>query len=602
MRSDLQTPLRGVDPSIVPDLDVLASGARRIELRRGEVLIRQGEAADSLYFVVSGRLTAHVDGNPQPIGEIAQGQTVGEVGFFAGDRRGATVKALRDTSLLAITREHFERVSRSFPALRDAVILSLAQRVADRPDTFGKKFAIPRTIAVVPAGGGRIAPRFIARLREVFETRRSFFLTQREIADRFPRTPTEDRAVSSWLNALEQDADHIFYLADDTLTPWTRTCIRQADVVLMVATAGASVELNASEIFALSIHAPSARRLVIVHEARSEIVSGTAAWLTSRDVFMHHHVALQDARDIERLARFLSGRALGFVAGGGGALGSAHLGVYKAFVEAGAEFDILGGTSVGAAMAAALSYGVSPERVDEGTANIFVRSRAFRRYTLPRFALLDHTVFDRALREELRDVLIEDLWKPFFAVSTDLGQRKLKIHRRGPVWQAVRASGSIPGMLPPFFTSEGEMLVDGGLMDNVPLAPMQALKTGPNVVVAFGGGGPKTYRINYDAIPGRRQLLMAWLNPFRRHWWPKVPSMLQVIMLSMVANRGGDVPLGDDDVLIQPRLPPGMRFTNWERHTETFRLAHQETAAWIDAQIAEGDAKILSLVSSSDRS
>jgi hypothetical protein len=94
---------------------------------------------------------------------------------------------------------------------------------------------------------------------------------------------------------------------------------------------------------------------------------------------MHHHVALHDALDVRRLYRFLSGCAIGFVAGGGGALGSAHLGVYKAFREAGAEFDILGGTSVGAAMMAALAYGVDPERVDEGTHNIFVKSRAFRR-------------------------------------------------------------------------------------------------------------------------------------------------------------------------------------------------------------------------------
>jgi NTE family protein len=600
MRADLQTPLKGLDPSIVPDLDALAAGAHRIDLTRGDVLIRQGDEADVLYFVLSGRLTAHVDGIPQPIGEIAQGQTVGEVGFFAHDRRGATVKALRDSSLLVVTREHFEQVCRSFPALRDAVILSLAQRVSERAETFINKFAAPRTIALVPAGGGRISPRFIARLRDVFETRRSFFLTQRDIVDRFPRTPLDDRTVTSWLNAREQDAELIFYLADDTLTPWTRTCIRQADVVLMVATAGASVELNASEIFAFSIHAPSARRLVLLHEARTAIASGTSAWLANRDVFMHHHVAVQDARDVERLARFLSGRARGFVAGGGGALGSAHLGVYKAFTEAGADFDILGGTSVGAAMTAALSYGVTPERVDDGTCNIFVRSKAFRRYTLPRFSLIDHTVFDRVLREELQDVVIEDLWKPYFAVSTDLGRRKLKIHRRGPVWQAVRASGSIPGVLPPFFSREGEMLVDGGLIDNVPLAPMKALKTGPNVVVAFGHGGPKTYHIDYDAIPSRGRLLATWLNPFRRRSWPKVPSLLQVIMLSMVANRGGDLPLGENDILLQPRLPGGMRFTNWERHTEAFQFAHRETSSWIAAQIADGDPKLLALMGARD--
>ena len=89
---------------------------------------------------------------------------------------------------------------------------------------------------------------------------------------------------------------------------------------------------------------------------------------------------VQDTKDCARLLRFLSGKAVGFIAGGGGALGSAHLGVYKAFQEAGVEADILGGTSVGAAMTAGLAYGVDPDRVDQGTHNIFVTSRAFRRY------------------------------------------------------------------------------------------------------------------------------------------------------------------------------------------------------------------------------
>jgi NTE family protein len=133
-------------------------------------------------------------------------------------------------------------------------------------------------------------------------------------------------------------------------------------------------------------------------------------------------------------------------------------------------------------------------------------------------------------------------------------------------------------------------------MDNVPLAPMNALKAGPNVVVSFGEGNPKTYRVNYDTLPGRWSLLTAWLNPFRRRRWPKVPSLLQIIMLSMVANRGGDPQPGEEDVLIRPPLPTGLRFTDWDRHTETFRFAYREASAWIAARTAEEDPRVLSLL------
>jgi NTE family protein len=578
------------------ELEPLAAEAEQRELRRGEILVRQGEPSDALHFVLSGRFTVHLDGVAEPTAEIGQGQPIGEIGFFAGLPRTATVTALRDSIVLTVTRERFQKISHASPEIRDAVVVSLARRLSESLNAAARPPTLVRTVAVLPAGGSRASRRFVDLLREVFGVvGRTVFLTETETAARFPGAPLEDPATSRWLNSLETESDFIFYIADQTLTYWTEKCIRQADAILLVAAAGASVGSNPSELFAFDVHPPSARRLVILHEARTNVASGTASWLGARDVSMHHHVALQDAADVQRLGRFLSGRAVGFVAGGGGALGSAHLGAYKAFCEAGADFDILGGTSVGAAMTAALAYGVDPERADDGTHNIFVRSRAFRRPTLPRYGLIDHKVFDRALRAEYGDVAIEDLWKPFFAVSSNLSDHKPRVHRRGLVWQAVRASGSVPGVLPPFFTNEGEMLVDGALMDNVPLAPMKVLKTGPNVVVSLRIDGPTTYRVDYDSIPGPGELVAALLNPFSRRRLPQIPSILQVIMLSMVANRRPDLQLGDADILVKPELPEDLRFTSWERHNEIFQQAYRGIASWIQTRLAEDDSKVLAV-------
>ncbi len=585
--------LEGMTPQ---DLDALASGAEQRELRRGDVLVRQGTPSDVLYFVVSGRFAVRAEGRVDPIAEIGQGELIGEIGFFAGLPRTATVVALRDSTVLAIGRGHFQQVGATSPGIRDAVIVSLARRLAQHIGEDAEAPSNVRTLAILPAGGGEPSSAFIEMLRRVAgSVGRAIFLTESEVTARFPGGSLDHPALTSWLSSVEAGSDFVFYVADPTLTEWTRKCVRQSDVLLLAAKAGASTELNPSERFAFAIHPPSARRLIILHDARSDIASGTAAWLRNRDVFMHHHVALQDGADVQRLFRFLSGRAVGFVAGGGGALGSAHLGAYKAFREAGADFDIMGGTSVGAAMAAALAYGLSPERVDEGTHNIFVKSRAFRRLTLPRYGLIDHKVFDRALQTEFGNVLIEDLWRPFFAVSTNLSNHSPKIHRHGPVWQAVRASGSIPGVLPPFFTSEGEMLVDGAIMDNVPLAPMTELKTGPNVVVTLGVEAPTNYTVEYDRIPGACELMAAALNPFARRL-PQVPNILQVIMLSMMANRRSELELGDMDILINPELPADLRFTSWERHTEVLQQAYRGTASWIQTQVAQRDPRVLAVI------
>jgi NTE family protein len=583
--------LEGMTPQ---ELDALASGAEQSELRRGDVLVRQGAPSDVLYFVVSGRFAVRAEGRVDPIAEIGQGELIGEIGFFAGLPRTATVVALRDSTVLTIGRGHFQQVGATSPGIRDAVIVSLARRLAQHVGEDAEAPSNVRTLAILPAGGGEPSSAFIEMLHRVTgSVGRVIFLTRSDITARFPGGSLDHPALTRWLSSVEAGSDFVFYVADPTLTEWTRKCVRQSDVLLLVAKAGTSRELNPGEQFAFAIHPPSARRLVILHDARSDIASGTAAWLRNRDVFMHHHVALQDGADVQRLFRFLSGRAVGFVAGGGGALGSAHLGAYKAFREAGADFDIMGGTSVGAAMAAALAYGLSPERVDEGTHNIFVKSRAFRRLTLPRYGLIDHKVFDRALQTEFGNVLIEDLWRPFFAVSTNLSNHSPKIHRHGPVWQAVRASGSIPGVLPPFFTNEGEMLVDGAIMDNVPLAPMTELKTGPNVVVTLGVEAPTNYTVDYDRIPGARELMAAALNPFARRL-PQVPNILQVIVLSMLANRRSELELGDMDILINPELPADLRFTSWERHTEVLQQAYRGTASWIQTQ--QRDPRVLAVI------
>ena len=198
-------------------------------------------------------------------------------------------------------------------------------------------------------------------------------------------------------------------------------------------------------------------------------------------------MSLEDDLDLKSLHRFLTGRAVGYVGAGGGGFGPAHIGIYKAFAERGTNFDLLGGASVGAAILGGFAMMLTPEEVDIGTHDVFVTSRGFKRFTFPRYALLDHLPFDRRCAGNTADICVEDAWRPFFAVATVLdgsGQGPYLI-RRGPMWKAVRASGSLPAVLPPVFTDDGRMLVDGGVVDNVPLRSMKALKTGPEPRRAF---------------------------------------------------------------------------------------------------------------------
>ena len=575
-------------------LEALAAESDRRVLRRGEVLVREGDPSDRFFVVLSGRFTVHKGDRIGSVAEIAQGELVGEIGFFAGLPRTATVLAARDSIVLEISRNHFEKAAEALPNLREAVTISLARRFATQSPILSglQKPAKIRTLAIIAAGGSRISPVFIRHLQQEFAAvTRAQFVSRLDVHAKFAGRPIDDQPVLNWLNELEAQAEFVVYVADEEPNEWTRVCIRQADTVLLLANASSSPRLNTSEELALSVHPPSTGRLVLIHDNRSAAVSGTSAWLDERPhVGQHHHVALEDASDIQRLVRFISCKARGFVAAGGGSLGSAHLGVYKAFVEAGGRFDYLGGTSSGAAMMAGFARGLDAEQIDRGTHNVFVKSRAFRRPTWPRFALLDHKAFDRALREEYGDVLIEDLWLPFFALSTNLSSRQPHVHRRGKLWQAVRASGSLPGVLPPFFTADGDMLVDGAIMNNLPLEQMRELKTGPNVIVSFGSSGPQKYPIDYDRIPGRSELAIALLNPFGRARLPQVPSMLQVIAASILAHGPQDIAVGDEDVLVCPQVSSTISFMDWSRHSELFSDAYDRTAQWIEERLRQNDS------------
>lgn len=588
------------DQTSLAALEALAAHSDRRILRRGEVLVREGDRSDRFFAVLSGRFTVHREGVIEPVAEIGQGELVGEVGFFASLPRIATVVAARDSIVLEIRDDQFEKAAKALPSLRQSVTTFLARRFAMQSPASSrvKQPCALRTLAIVPAGSGRIPPAFIERLHRAFSANsRAVFLTRADVEGRFGAIAIDDQPILDWLNHLEVKAEIIVYVAEDEPNEWTRVCIRQADSVLMVAHASGEPHPGPCERLALSVHAPSSLRLVLVHEKRSASVSGTAVWLDERPgIRQHHHVALEDSQDVERLVRFVSGEARGFVAAGGGSLGCSHLGVYKAFVQAGAFFDYLGGTSSGAAMMAGFASGLEADEIDRGTHQIFVKSRAFRRLTLPQYALLDHKVLDRTLQAEYGDVLIEDLWIPYFALSTNLTTRQAHVHRRGKLWQAVRASGSIPGVLPPFFTAEGDMLVDGAIMNNLPLDQMKELKAGPNVVASLRSDGPRKHHIDYDSIPGASELAVRMLNPFGRAGLPKVPSVIQVITASVLAHRPEEVVLGERDILISPPISSAISFMDWSRHSELFVEAYHWTRQWIDERLGQNDPTLRAIL------
>ncbi len=517
------------------DMALLESRLLPLTVARGEAIVNEGDAADALYVVVSGRFAVSVSGSADPVAEIGPGAPIGEIAFFAGGARTATVQAIRDSVVVRLTREDFDDIARFSPALTGAITAALARRLARetrRAAALSPQMSIrpkPRTIAVVPAGPNPIPPAFqSAFTAEAKRCDRTLILTAGTVGEAIGDADLSAQAATRALNALEREYETIIFVAGPNIDPWSEKALHQADEVLLVAATsgspiGSSVALNTIEARAFELHAPNTRRLVLVHPQRHAL-QGTRHWLAQRSVQLHHHLALGSGDDMARLWRYLRGEAQGFVACGGGAYCAAHIGIYKACREKNVAMDFLGGASGGAAMAAAFAQDLEPGEIDNRVHRMFIEGKAMSRYTVPRYSLLDHAHFDRHLIAEYGNTRIEDMWKPYFAVSADLSDYRVEVHRDGPVWEAVRASAAIPALLPPFYTGDGRMLVDGSVVSNVPIDIMHMLKSGPNIVVNFSPPSGERFSVDYARLPERRNLILRTLNPFKTSELPQAPS------------------------------------------------------------------------------
>ncbi|WOH79149.1 cyclic nucleotide-binding and patatin-like phospholipase domain-containing protein [Bradyrhizobium sp. BEA-2-5] len=583
---------------------LIAFGAMtRRDLVRGELLVEQGGASDALFLVLHGALAVYRTSHPEPIAELRAGELVGEIGFFANIPRTANVIAIRDTSVLVLTRAAYTTLARETPEIVEALLAALARRFATETARLLPLRASPkaRTVALIPGGREPVPAAFEHRLREGLAAAGAEIVDLARVQAMFPGRALDASEVADWLNRIEYDAPLVAYFGGPDASEWARKTIRQADLVVFACRGHAPTpDLTEIERFACAVHPASTRRLVRVHDVRRHEVSGTAAWLARLPCFMHHHVALEDQLDIDSLVRFLCGRAVGFVAGGGGSLGTAHVGVYKAFRERGAMFDIFVGTSVGSAMAAGFAKNYDAEHLERGTHEIFVSSRSFRRPTWPRYALLDHKAFDAALADQYgHNCRIEDCWRPFAAVATNLSTHNLELIRTGLLWQAVRASSAIPGLLPPFYTRDGSMLVDGCLVDNVPLAQMHQMKSGPNLVVHFGDPATEMFDVDYAALPGRLELLASLLTPFRKKLLPAAPSAVNVLWRSLVAHQRYDtLPTTPLDMVMRPPTPDGIDVTDFDRHQEIFESSYRWAREIIAASEAAHNPAIAAIVAS----
>ena len=518
-------------------------------LARSEVIYRPGDAASDVYLVVSGRVVER-DAAGRTLRVAGRGAVIGaEAVLDAGARRGAAVSD--GASHVAVVPAAVGGGDAHFvKRLAADAFARLAGAGTERPAAATVLFAAATQAAPVARLVAEVADRTAAWGSTVV-------LTSSEVDRRFGRAGTAQVVDASlggsesasfaaplelWLDQQVRSHDYVFLVADDTATPWSVRCLRLVDEMVIVAGAGvaaaagggaaSAVDARLSTLeAALAETAPDTpRQLVLVHPDDTSMPSGTAAWLAGRDLVAHHHVRLGVGADLDRLARRIAGRAVGLALSGGGARGYVHIGLLKALEERDVPVDVVFGTSMGAVVGSGYAITGSAEGMERLASRFADRKQLIDR-TLPLVALTRSRKVSDTLKSMCGpDTAIEDLWIPFVCVSASLTNAELRVHDRGPLWRAVRASAAIPGVFTPLLDDGGtDVLVDGGVMNNFPVDLLREYLGSGTVIASNAYGGKaeaKPMRFG-DDVSGWA-VLRSKVFPFGRR--VKAPSLLGTLM------------------------------------------------------------------------
>ena len=540
--------------------------------RGGDWLFRQGDAADCMYLLARGRLQVWV-GHPGPgeararlVGEVGPGEMVGEVGMLTGGERSAGLRAARNSLLLRVSSATFDRLVQRHPELMRRVAGGIAERLRER--TAGRAGSNRRftTVALLPLDGGPRAHDLAMKLRDDLAPHgRALVLTSSTLRDLGVASPSPgapgdiSAALVDRLAELEGEHRFVLYVADPTERAWCDVAVRHADLVLLVANAAGDPAVRPWEraMFDASAGLVSRRALVLEHSGSPDRLRGTLDWLDERDLDFHLHLRSGVPGDRARLARVIAGAAVGLVLGGGAARGFAHLGVYRALVEAGIPVDWIGGSSIGAIMGAAIAGTSSPDDVIARARAAFVEGKPFGDITFPVVSMLRGGRMERLIGEYLGGE-IEDLPVPLFCVSSNLAQGRLQVHERGSLPKALCATAALPGVFPPVVIDR-QLTVDGGILDNLPVDLMRERPLGR--VIAVDVTSRRNYEVDYPAVPSPWTVLAGRMLPFTKRY--RVPGTVSMLLMAMsIGTMEASREAGERaDLLITPDLG-GFGFTD----------------------------------------
>ncbi|XP_037254830.1 patatin-like phospholipase domain-containing protein 7 isoform X1 [Falco rusticolus] len=536
-----------------------------MEVEAGRAVYRQGDKSDCTYIVLNGRLRSVIrmdDGKKHLTGEYGRGDLIGVVEALTHQPRATTVHAVRDSELAKLPEGALTSIKRKFPQVVTRLIHLLGEKILGSLQQGGHPLGLHSssskwdagnpasnlsTVAIMPVSEEVPLTAFTLELKHALSAvGPALLLTSDNIKQRLGSAALDsihEYRLTSWLGQQEDIHRIVLYQADSTLTPWTQRCIRQADCILIVGLGDQEPTVGELERMLENTAVRAQKQLVLLHKEDGPLPSRTVEWLNMRS-WCSAHLHLHCPRrvfskrslpkliemyervfqkppdrhsDFSRLARVLTGNAIALVLGGGGARGCSQVGVIRALIEAGIPVDMIGGTSIGAFMSAlyAEERSYNQMRIKARQWSMVMNSvfKTILDLTYPITSMFSGAAFNNSINNIFKDKQIEDLWIPYFTITTDITASAMRVHTDGSLWRYVRASMSLSGYMPPLCDpKDGHLLMDGGYINNLPADVARSM--GAKVVIAIDvGSRDETDLTNYgDCLSGWWLLWKRW-NP-----------------------------------------------------------------------------------------
>jgi NTE family protein len=546
--------------------EVADGRATWFSLPGGASLYEGGEEADHFFLLRAGRLGAfrHEEGHEtQFLGVIRPGEPAGEMALIAGSPHTATVSALRDSEVLALSRDEFFRAVERDPEVM--IELSRLMILRTRQSNSGGVMGEPSVYAFIG-----VAAHVKARPLAVDVAARIGRLGYRVtvVGVEALQAPTE------WFSNVERDHDFVLYVAEAEEISWKALVSRQGDRLFRIAYCADDPPPNLPETMVEPLQAQQLVDLVLLHPPGVGAPTGSEEWVATMQPARLFHLRDGSAADADRLARVLTGQSVGLVLSGGGARAYAHIGAIRALRERGVPIDFVGGVSMGAIIAAGVAMGWDDPELEMRIRKAFVDSSPLDDIALPLVAMTHGDKVRERLAEHFDDRLIADLWLPFFCVSTNLTTGVYQLHKSGLVREALRASISLPGVLPPV-TLGNNVLVDGAVLKNFPADVMRAIQLGPIVGVDVGRGR------SIEAKDVQAESVWRWLFSGD---WRRGPPIVSVLMRSATVRAGPELAQSHavTDVLVQPEVDD-IEIRDWKAFDPGVSAGYRATIEALDS-------------------